>query len=141
MTGITPQTSMYGTLNPMCFAPEEIDGHKNVQDVPVESQENFPYPNKGGVANITELNQLMPTNAQYNRACSNLSEIEIKINRNENSFRKRVIFINWYTYHVCSTLLINIAPKLPRIKQSFERHQRIDSKMQIVDSTMDRRAI
>lgn len=48
----------------MCFAPEDDDGQRKVQVVPVASQEYFPYPNKGGVANITELHQLTATNDQ-----------------------------------------------------------------------------
>lgn len=51
-------------LNPMCLAPEDVEGQRNEQDVPVESHEYFPYPNRGGVANITELNQLRPTSDQ-----------------------------------------------------------------------------
>lgn len=48
----------------MCLAPEDCDGQRNVHAVPVASQEYFPYPNNGGVANIIEFNQLTPINAQ-----------------------------------------------------------------------------
>lgn len=73
ITGTTPQTKTYGNVYPNCFASDVHEGQKNAHTVPVASQEYTPYPNRGGVANITAFRKHAPTSIQYNRKCNILS--------------------------------------------------------------------
>lgn len=72
--GIIAHTRIQGKVKPKCFAPEETEGHRKMHDVPVESQEQCPYPNSGGMANTAAFNQLTPTSVQYNRIYTDFSE-------------------------------------------------------------------